>query len=190
MAAITISRQMGSMGRQVAEQVAVSLGYRLLWRELINQAARRAQVPEVALATIDELDLLGLRPSVKDVRAYHAAVRDLMFEMADLGSVVIVGRAGQAILRGVQGVLHVRIFAPFDLRVTRIAEQHNQSAEAAHAQVQASDQSRKRYLRHYYHAGWDDPDLYDVMINTANLGVPAAAGVVYAALYQKLQNQA
>jgi cytidylate kinase len=188
MAAITISRQMGSLGRQVAEQVSVRLGYRLLWREVINQAANRAQVPEVALATIDELDLLGLRPSVKDVHAYHAAVRDLLFEMVDLGEVVIVGRAGQAILRGMKGVLHVRIFAPFELRVVRIAEQQNQSADAARVLVQASDQNRKRYLRRYYRCGWDDPDLYDVLINTAELSVQAAAGVVCEALRQKIEN--
>jgi cytidylate kinase len=189
MATITISRQMGSMGRQVAEQVAVQLGYRLLWRELINQAASRARVPEVALATIDELDLLGLRPSSKDVQAYHSAVRELMMEMAELGGVVIVGRAGQAILRGVKGVLHARIYAPFDLRAARTAEQHNQSLEAARAQVQISDQSRKRYLRRYYHAGWDDEDLYDVMINTADLSVSAAAGVIVEALRQKLHEK-
>lgn len=189
MAAITISRQMGSLGRQVAEQVAVRLGYRVLWRELINQAASRAQVPEVALATIDELDLLGLRPSVKDVHAYHDAVREMMFELAELGDVVIVGRAGQAILRGVPGVLHVRLYAPLDLRVQRIVEQQHQTPEAARNQVLASDQSRKRYLRRYYQSGWDDPDLYDVMINTAHLAPHAAAGVICEALRQKLQNE-
>jgi cytidylate kinase len=176
---------MGSLGRQVAEQVALRLGYRLLWRELINQAASRAQVPEVALATIDELDLLGLRPSSKDVQAYHAAVRELMFELAGSGGAVIVGRAGQAILHGKAGVLHVRIYAPFELRVERVAEQHKQSLETARVQVLTSDQSRKRYLRRYYHAGWDDENLYDVMVNTAELSKEAAAGVIIEAYHQK-----
>ena len=186
MGTITISRQMGCLGRQVAEQVALRLGYRLLWRELINQAASRAEVPEVALATIDELDLLGLRPSRKDVQAYHMAVRELMFELAAAGGAVIVGRAGQAILHGKADVLHVRIYAPFELRVARVAEQHKQSIETTRTQVQTSDQSRKRYLRRYYHAGWDDENLYDVMLNTAELSVAAAAGVIIEAFQQKL----
>ena len=86
-------------------------------------------------------------------------------------------------------MLHVRICAPFELRVERIAEQQNQSHEAARVQVQASDLSRKRYLRRYYHAGWDDPDLYDVLINTADFSAQAAAGVVCEALRQKIQNE-
>ena len=62
MSAITISRQMGSRGRQIAFIVAETLGFTLVWRELINEAARRTGTPEVALAAIDELGLLGICP--------------------------------------------------------------------------------------------------------------------------------
>jgi hypothetical protein len=62
MAVITISRQMGSLGREISEEIARSLNYRVVWREVINEAAKRAGAPDVALATIDELDLLGIRP--------------------------------------------------------------------------------------------------------------------------------
>ncbi len=185
MSAITISRQMGSLGRKVAEAIAQEAGYHVVWREVINQAASRAKVPEVALATIDELDLLGLRPNPKDVRAYHEAVRELMQEYVSKGKIVIVGRAGQVILREAEDVLHVRIYAPFDLRVKRITQQQNISLEMARAQVETSDQSRARYLRRFYHVRWDDPELYDVMINTAHLLPEEAAVVVCEALKQK-----
>src|SRR5512133_1636072 len=117
MAVITISRQMGSLGCQVAEAIAHCLSYKVVWREVINDAAIRAGVPEVALATIDELDFLGLRPSADARRAYHEAVREIMHELAAEGNVVLVGRAGQVILRGVEGVLHVRLYAPLHLRI-------------------------------------------------------------------------
>ncbi len=185
MAVITISRQMGSLGRQVAEEVARCLNYRVVWRDVINEAASRAGVPEVALATIDELDLIGLRPSAEARKAYHNAVHQIMAELADSGNVVIVGRAGQVILRGRPGVLHVRVYAPLDLRVERIAERHNVSLETARTQVLTSDQSRTRYLKKYYQSRWDDPDLYDLMINTEHLDAQNTAWVICKALQQR-----
>ncbi len=180
MTVITISRQMGCLGCEISEEVAQCLGYRRVWREVINDAAIRAGVPEVALATIDELDLLGLRPSAAARKAYHDAVREIMKELASEGNVVIVGRAGQAILRGITGVLHVRLYAPFDLRVERVASRQNVSLETARVQVRASDLARMRYLRRYYKIGWDDANLYDLMINTANLDVPTVAATICA----------
>ncbi len=178
MAVITISRQMGSMGCQISEEIARSLKYRVVWREVINEAAKRAGVPEVALATIDELDLLGIRPSAEARRAYHNAVILIMKELANEGNMVIVGRAGQVILHGIENGIHVRLYAPFDLRVERIAQRHQISVDMARGQVQASDQARRRYLKRYYNANLDDPNLYDLMLNTANIRVETAALVV------------
>jgi cytidylate kinase len=185
MGVITISRQMGSLGHQIAEEIARCLHYKVVWREVINDAALRAGVPEVALATIDELDFLGLRPSVAARTAYHDAVRVIIRELAAHGNVVIVGRAGQVILRGMNGVLHVRLYAPLPLRVDRIAERHEISVPIAQAQVEASDKARTRYLKRYYHARWDDPNLYDLMINTADLLPNMVAEIVCCAVASK-----
>jgi cytidylate kinase len=154
---------------------------------VINQAARRAGAPEVALATIDDLGLLGLRPSPKARRAYHQAVRQVMEELAAKGNVVIVGRAGQVILRDRPDVLHVKIIAPQALRAERIAREQGIPMEAAWAQVEASDRTRRNYLRRYYHARWDDPELYDLVINTGRISPEAAAGLICQALESLLQ---
>ena len=185
MAVITISRQTGSLGNRVAEEIGRSLGYKVVWREVINAAAIRAGVPEVALATIDELNLLGIKPSQADQDAYHQAVKEIMFELKEEGDVVIVGRAGQSILRGAPGVLHVRIFAPFELRVTRIMARHNVTEEVARNQVKTSDQNRKQYLKRYYQINVDDPELYDVLINTEHIDPLVAAQVICSALSTK-----
>lgn len=186
MRAITISRQMGSMGRDVANILAKQLGYQVVWREVINQAASRARTPEVALAAIDELDLLGLRPPMREVQAYHDAVRELMQEYVEQGSIIIVGRAGQVILRGIEGVLHVRLYAPIDVRTERIAQRNQITIEAARLQVEASDKYRQRYLRRFYHAQWDDPDLYDLMVNTAHFSVVETASIIGEAVKNRL----
>jgi cytidylate kinase len=184
--AITISRQLGSLGDEVAQAIAERLGFRLFSRDVIHQAALRAGAPEVALAMIDDLGLLGLRPSAQARQAYHQAVKAVMEELAEGGKVVIVGRAGQVILRQHPGVLHVKVIAPAELRAERIAAQQTISLEAARAQISASDQARRNYLRRYYHARWDDPQLYDIIVNTARLQPAAAACLVCQALAQCL----
>ena len=135
MAAITISRQLGSWGNEIAQQAAQRLGYRLVEREVINQAALRCGSPQVALAMIDELGLLGLRPSGKEFDAYHEAVECVIQGLADESGVIIVGRAGQVILRQRPDVLHVRVIAPASVRVQRLAAEQNMTLAAAHAQV-------------------------------------------------------
>ncbi|MFZ3080010.1 MAG: cytidylate kinase family protein, partial [Bellilinea sp.] len=96
---ITISRQLGSLGFQVGQAVAAKLNYRLVWRDLINQAAIRSGAPEIALAMIDELNLLGLTPSTDQFNAYFRVVGQVIHELAAAGGIVIVGRAGQVVLR-------------------------------------------------------------------------------------------
>lgn len=178
MATITISRQMGSLGSEVAFMVAERLGYRLIWRELINLAARRAGAPEMALAAIDELDLLGLTPSPQAQKAYIDEVNRIVNELAEQGNVVILGRAGQVILHGRPETLHVRIFAPQPLRIKRIAEKLGVTLDKAAAQVEASDRYRARYLRRFYRARWDDPALYHLVLNTAHLTSAQATDII------------
>jgi cytidylate kinase len=178
MSAITISRQMGSFGCQIAHTVADKLGYKLVWRELINEAARRTGTPEVALAAIDELGLLGICPSPKACRAYHQAVAEIMRELADQGNTVILGRAGQVILKDRSDTLHVRLIAPISKRIARITQRMGITDECARAQIEASDRYRSSYLRRFYHVSWDDPNLYHLTINTGSLQIDQAAELI------------
>ena len=182
MAVVTLSRQLGSLGFETAQLVAQRTGFRLVWRELINQAARRAGAPEVALAVIDELNLLGLKPSPEDMQAYLNAVRTVMEELANEGDVIIVGRAGQIILANHPRTLHVRVTAPVSVRVERLAQRQGISLKAARAQVDASDRYHQSYFKRYYKLPWDGPGLYDLVINTAKLNMEDAAEIICIAL--------
>jgi cytidylate kinase len=176
--AITISRQLGSLGSETARILGSALGWSVVQRELINQAARQARKPEMALAMIDDLGLLGFKPSAADHSAYRQAVAQVMADLVDQGSVVIVGRAGQAVLHGNPHVLHVRLIAPLEVRCQRIATRHNISPQAAAAQVQASDRRRKGYCRRYYQIDVNDPGHYDLVINTHHLTTHAASELI------------
>lgn len=182
MAVITISRQLGSLGDEVAFALQQRLGYQIINREIINQAALRSRKPEIALATIDDLGLIGLHPDLKSRQEYHRAVGEIMIEIADRGNAIIIGRAGQIILKDYAYGFHVMVVAPTRLRAERISEDQGISLESALARINASDRSRRRYLRRYYNVAWDDPELYDMILNTSRLYPEQAACVVCNAL--------
>jgi cytidylate kinase len=178
MRTLTISRELGSLGTSIAQAVAERLGYRLVWREIINEAAAQVGSPEIALAQIDDLGLLDLHPSERAFKAYHEAVRSIIEDLASKGQVVILGRAGQAILRDDPTVFHIKILAPLHLRIERIASSRNISPESARAQIEQSDRTRRCYLKRHYAVEWRDPELYDLVVNTLRLDVDAAATLI------------
>jgi cytidylate kinase len=184
MGAITISRQLGSRGLDVANATARLLSFDLVYRELINQAALLAGAPETALAAIDDLGLLGISPPLKARKAYLHAVSTVMYDLAAKGNIVIVGRAGQSILHNAPGVLHVRIIAPEAIRARRVAESRGISLETAQAHIAASDHNRQNYLKRYYGIRWNDPELYHLTINTEYLHPSAAAHIIAQAFHQ------
>lgn len=181
MASITISRQLGSLGDEIAQIVARRLGWQVIDRELINQAAFESCSPEMALTSVDELGLLGITPSKKECQPYLQAVERILQQRASQGRFIILGRAGQVVLRGQPDVLHIRIYAPRSVRVERVAVQQRISSESALAQIKASDRHRRWYLKRYYNAIVDKPRYYDLEINTARLAPESAAALICSA---------
>jgi cytidylate kinase len=180
---ITISRQMGSLGREIGRRLGEQLGWRVVAREVINEAARRSGAPEAALAAIDELNLLGSCPSPEACLAYRQAVDQVVQEIAGQGRLVLIGRAGQVILAGRPDVLHLRTIAPRELRAERVAEWQGIPLRAALAQIEASDRFRKNYLKRFYGIDWNDPIQYDLVINTGRVTLDQALQLILAALH-------
>jgi len=178
MAVITLSREMGSRGDDIARAVAAQLGLRLIGREPINRAAKEAGAPEVALAEIDELGLLGVKPSAASLRLYREKVTAVIHELAAEGNLLLVGRGGQIILAERPDVLHVRIIAPRVLRRALVQANCRVSAEVASARIDASDAARIGFLKHHFGVRGDEPHLYDLVINMARMDVPAAVDLV------------
>jgi hypothetical protein len=88
--------------------------------------------------------------------------------------VVIVGRGGQVLLKNIPGTLHVRIFAPFNLRVKRLVERERIDEKHAVRMFRQSDHDSAGYIHSFFNADWNDASLYDLLINTEKLS-PATA---------------
>ena len=108
--------------------------------------------------------------------------------MGHQGDVVIIGRGAQYVLPSPFG-LRVRMVAPVEVRIRRIASRENLSLKAARIEVERSDRERTRLTRRQFGQNAGDPLNQDVTINTAELTVEAATELVITALQRKLAVQ-
>jgi cytidylate kinase len=99
-------------------------------------------------------------------------------DAASRGHVLVLGQGGQVWLRDYQGACHVKIMAPYDLRVARVAEQERISPTEARRRVRASDVARDDYLAKYHGVNWLDPLLYHLVINTGEVSIEAAVSLI------------
>jgi cytidylate kinase len=178
MAVLTVSRQKGSLGFEIACATANRMGYRLVLQEVINLAAQRAGSPEVALAAIDELGLLKINPSAEACLAYAKAIRQVLHEFAAEDNIIIIGRGGQVALHDWPNALHLQVVAPLPLRVQRVAKGQDIRPEHALAQIKASDHFRTVYLKRFFNLRWDDTSAYDLVLNTAQISFSACVDLL------------
>jgi cytidylate kinase len=109
-----------------------------------------------------------------------------MEALAAEGNVVIVGRAGQVILRDRPDVLHVRSSRLPECGPSGSPGSRDRARSRA-GQIEASDRHRRIYLKRFDHVRWDDPSLYDLIVNTARVTPEAAAELIGAALPLRLR---
>lgn len=178
MAVITLSRQLGSGGTEIATEVAKRLGLKYVDRQIIFRAAQQAGVPEAALAEVDEFGILPPMLKPKERRAFTSTVESVIRDFAESDNVIIVGRGGQVILNEWPQTLHLQVIAPLDLRVDRVAQREKIDRETALNRIIASDKARASYIRRNYRVDWLDSRLYDLVINTGKIGYDDAVDLV------------
>ena len=104
---------------------------------------------------------------------------------AEQGHVVIVGRGSQVLLAQQRDVLHVRIIAAFEKRVTYVMQREGIDQTAAESRIKMKDHDRTKHLDTAFHQKPDDAHLYDVVLSTAFLDLVGAVEIISLALQQK-----
>jgi len=117
--------------------------------------------------------------------AYLANLRGVILALGHQGDVVIVGRNAHHTLPTEFGVC-ARMVAPIDVRVRRTAGKNKLSMEAARNEVEKSHRERASLTRRDYGADRNDPLHYDLIMNTAELSLEAAAEIIVSGVHQKL----
>jgi cytidylate kinase len=181
---VTLEREFGSGGGGIACELARQLGWKLWDQQLTCEIAKRAQVPESAVALCDErvdsrlyrLAKTFWRGSYErgmplsaahafDTDRMMAMVEEVMTTIATEGNAVIVGRGAPFFLRERDDTFRVFTYAPRDEKIRRVLAM-GKSREEAEDLVENVDKERIAYIKHYFNADWPTRSLYHVMLNT------------------------
>jgi len=175
---LTISRQAGTGGDEITRLVARKLGCRLLGNALAEKLLVEKGFPQTTAESFNERkpDLWHRLSAGKD--RYLHYLKLVSYEFARQGDFLILGRGGQLLFAEVPGVLKVRVVAPLEERVRRLSAESGQDTPRALQLVQHSDSERAGFHRFLFHADWDSPCLYDLVINSHQLEPQAAAELI------------
>ena len=184
MAIIVMSHEMGAGGPEIGQLLGQRLGYRYVDQELISAAAQRYGLLEEKLSHLDESKPSLFERFDAETRRYITVIQTALYEFAERDNVILMGRGGQWLLRGVPHVVRVRIMAPFDLRVKRLAkklsgqmgEQTNQRTVVD--MIRRDDTEKMGRMRYLYEVDVRDAAFYDVVISTEKLPPEAAVDVI------------
>jgi cytidylate kinase len=184
MAIVCICRGTKSGGRAMAECLAARLGYPVLGREVVQEAALELGVSAEALE-----EKMGDRPTVWSRfssmrRAYVVAVQAALAERAAGGNLVYHGLAGGLLLRGLPGLFCLRLIAPLERRIQAVTDEFGMGAVEAERYIRDLDESRARWVKVMYGEDILDPALYDLVINLESVGVDGACALTARAVEQ------
>lgn len=178
MAIVTISRGAHSRGKEVAEKVAVKLGYACLSREILLEASAHYNVPEIKL-----MKAINDAPSMLDhltfgKERYVAFIRASLLRTLCRDNIVYHGQAGHFFLEGLSHVLKVRIIADINERVRVEMERDSRSREDALSYLQKEDDRRRKWSSYFYGIDTWDSSLYDLVIHIKKLDADDAVNII------------
>lgn len=179
MAIITISRGSYSHGRDVAEKTAETLGYACVSRDVLIEASKEFNIPEIKLTKA-----LEASPSIFDKYTfgrdkYIAYMRAVILENLAKDNVVYHGFAGHFFVKDVSHVLKVRVLAEMDDRIRFMMERENVAdRETARRMVKAVDEDRRKWGIALYGMDTWDCRLYDLVINIGKITIEDAVAMI------------
>jgi cytidylate kinase len=182
MSIVTISRGSFSHGKAVAEKLAQKLSYECVSREIILEASKHFNIPEIKLtrAIHDAPSILDRFTYGKE--RYVTYFREALLHRLQKDNVVYHGLAGHFLVPGVSHVLKIRIWADLEDRVAEEMRREGISAEEARTFLKKDDEERYRWSYHLYGIDTRDPSLYDLVIHIKAITTEEAAAVIQYAL--------
>jgi cytidylate kinase len=179
---ITIDREVGCGGVEIAAQVARRLNWKLIDKSLIFDIAKMAHVDVEAVKKLDEHpDPFFTRVSRLfwgggaergivnceqfDCNKMSELTRSVFLKAADEGHRVIVGRGAPYHLAGREDTFHVFLYAPRDFKIERVRK-YCVSQQHAEKVIDTADRERAAFIRQHFHIDWPERHVYHLMLNT------------------------
>lgn len=182
---ISISREAGAGGEELAQLLGQKLGWEVLDKELVDKVAEHFRLSRPMLELVDETkatwvhDVLGpwVDPKLISHEKYVVDLGRVIVSAARQGHVIFVGRGAQFILPPEAG-LSVRLIASERFRVERVAVVMDSTPEQARHYIVAIDHDRREFVKRFFRRDIEDPHLYDLIISVDRVGLPAAADLI------------
>ncbi len=200
MSVITISGQLGSDRDLIAARVSQALGWRLLGASDLQAAASAQGLPanlldEIAAEGQQTLmqQLLGAlqvlphlpgqwslptNPVVGSTEDYVSRLDAIVHALTNEGHCVLRITGGAMLLREHPDTLHVHIIAPIRARVERLMEREHLERDAAVERIRLGEEQAERFARRYQQLDWQNPQLYDLIINRRYYSIEGAARLI------------
>jgi len=191
---ITISRESGAYGTTIAEMLVDYLSKRerrhdAVWavfdKELINKVIDENKLPEEYKQYLSEAAMPVVQDLMGEMLKAHPPhetlarnMSEVIYEIASLGYVIIVGRGGNIITRSIPKGVHVRLVESLEKRIEHMKEYLGVSEKEAKDYVIREDRDRRDYIKRYYNRDIDDVYLYDLVINLDNVPLEDAVRAI------------
>ena len=180
MAIITISRGTFSGGQKLAECLSAKLGYESLSREILVEAAEKYGISENELT-----QAVKSKPAIAERLSLNIdRVRYLSFIQATLcdhmknDHVVYYGHAGHLLLKDACRVIKVKVIATMEQRIAFAMERNSMDRDEAVLYIKKMDKYRQKWTKFLYGIDWNDPSLYDVVVNLKDTSVETACNMI------------
>jgi cytidylate kinase len=179
MSLITITSGIGSGGLSIARSVSEKLELELYDDQRLQEEAVKVGISAEEMKSLDHKApgflnrLLNHRPDT-----YLDVMGAVIYEVASRGEGIILGHGAPWLLKDFGCALHVRLHASESSRIRNLMDQLGLSTEAAEKMIHKSDHQRKGFLQFTFHMDWDDPSLFDLIINQDKLGTDSSARLI------------
>jgi hypothetical protein len=181
MAIITLSREMGSLGTEIADALSSGLGYSKLDKDSLEVLLLSLGMSEPPFKADDEKKPGLWEQFTVEKARYLTYMKAAMYRFAGEKNCIIIGRGANIIFRGIPGTLKLRITAPMKVRVARVCDRLRLDEQQAIRVIHQSDHDRAGYHKYFFNSTWDSPADYDLVVNTAEIS-PAETCKAVAAL--------
>lgn len=186
---ITISRECGSRGQEVAEKLAQKTGFDLFHHEILEAMIETSKNSKMLLETLDERSMNIVDDIVSTLVNEHHLWPDeysklllkILNTIGKHGNAVILGRGGNCALKKLNA-LKVRIVAPASIRRAYIQKKFGISSDDAQRQMVSTDSNRTSFVKRYFNCDSSDPANYDLILNTGTLSVDKAVQIIQCAI--------
>jgi len=182
---ITLSRQLGSLGDEVIQELSQELELQILDKHTLTPTFQQAGLEGGTMERFDERKpgFWDNFRSEKDTYLHY--LKQAIYDFAQSGSCLIIGRGGNILLSDVPGILRIRLVASMDNRIQRVMNRYRVGEKEAERLINHSDDDRTGFYRYFFYSEWGAPEHYDLVLNTDTLGLESLLAIIRQALNSK-----